>query len=160
MSRQRIHVGGGGGECKRLEEQLCFLWEECLEDSTLDWNFTGPACFNDDCGIAQGEGVRNSEASITLPLDMEPCLDVCFDLTITDNVGCQVDTSFSLDVRGLPSVEGLTVMEAFGSSQASRPSIRLVPFLVQTTPTHLNALARRCSRVTRQMHFVLAANIC
>ena len=31
--------------------------------------------------------------------DIEPCTDVCIDLTITDSAGCQVDTNIVLDVR-------------------------------------------------------------
>ena len=37
-------------------------------------------------------------ASISVPFDIEPCTDVCIDLTITDSAGCQVDTNIVLDV--------------------------------------------------------------
>ncbi len=98
-------------------DELCFLWEDCTaEDSPLVWEITGDPCVNEDCGVSQGQGVLESMASISVPFDIEPCTDVCIDLTITDSAGCRVDTNFVLDVRALPSLEGISVMEAFGNA--------------------------------------------
>ena len=99
------------------QDELCFLWEDCVEeDSPVVWEISGQPCVNDECGVAQGQGVLESSASISVPLDIDPCTDVCIDLTITDSAGCQVDSNIVLDVLGLPSLEGLTVMEAFGTA--------------------------------------------
>ena len=38
------------------QDQLCFLWTECEEDSLLNWTITGDPCVNGECGVAQ-EGV-------------------------------------------------------------------------------------------------------
>ena len=119
-------------------DELCFLWEDCIEeDSPLVWEISGDPCVNADCGVAQGQGVLESMASISVPFDIEPCTDVCIDLTITDSAGCQVDTNIVLDVRELPSIEGLTVMEAFDNEASITildPQCAL-PTANNTTPT-------------------------
>ena len=119
-------------------DELCFLWEDCIEeDSPLVWEISGDPCVNADCGVAQGQGVLESMASISVPFDIEPCTDVCIDLTITDSAGCQVDTNIVLDVRALPSIEGLTVMEAFDNEASITildPQCAL-PTANNTTPT-------------------------
>ncbi|MGB1945028.1 MAG: hypothetical protein ACPHM0_05000, partial [Flavobacteriales bacterium] len=119
-------------------DELCFRWEDCIEgDSPLVWEISGDPCVNADCGVAQGQGVLESMASISVPFDIEPCTDVCIDLTITDSAGCQVDTNIVLDVRALPSIEGLTVMEAFDNEASITildPQCAL-PTANNTTPT-------------------------
>ena len=72
-----------------------------------------------------------------MPFDIDPCTNVCIDLTITDSAGCQVDTNLVLDVRGLPSIEGLTVLEAFGDEAAitALDPICDFPSPNNTTPT-------------------------
>ena len=99
------------------EEQLCFLWEECLEDSTLGGTSRGLLASTTTVALPKVK-------ACAIPKPPSRChwtwslASTFASVTITDNVGCQVDTSFSLDVRGLPSVEGLTVMEAFGSESS------------------------------------------
>ncbi|MEE2919130.1 MAG: PKD domain-containing protein [Bacteroidota bacterium] len=109
-----------------LYGELCFLWEECAPASTTSLlDIDGTPCTN-DCDVQQGEGVAvSSKAYLTLPPDADPDADVCLDLTITDVVGCQVATSLTMDVRALPSVEGIRVLEAFDDAGGS--SILLPP---------------------------------
>ena len=99
-------------------------------------------------------------ASISVPLDIEPCTDVCIDLTITDSAGCQVDTNIVLDVRALPSIEGLTVMEPSTTQQASPPSIHNAPSPLRTTPHLRHALVPKCLQGTPPMFSAPAAISC
>ena len=142
-------------------DELCFLWEDCIEeDSPLVWEISGDPCVNADCGVAQGQGVLESMASISVPFDIEPCTDVCIDLTITDSAGCQVDTNIVLDVRALPSIEGLTVMEAFDNEASITILDPQCAFRLRTTPHLRNVPVLKCSQVTPLMSSAPTAISC
>ena len=100
-----------------LSGDLCFLWEECPTSPTSATLMTSGAPCANDCDVQQGGGVlATSEATLTVPMNADPDLDLCIDLTVTDNVGCQASTSLNFDVRALPSVESVLVMEAYGTA--------------------------------------------
>ena len=122
-------------------EQLCFQWEDCTgEASMLTLVPSGAPCSTPNCGSPQASGFRDGSLSLSVPVDVDTESMVCLDLTVTDNVGCSVDTNLTFEIHSLPSIDGIVISKAFDIAPSLIPVIP--PCGTETTE---NALATLCA---------------